>query len=129
MEEIKSALWCYSGEKAPGPGSFSFKLIKTKWELMKGDIFIFINHFERSGSIPNGCNSFFITLIPKVSDPLNLVFLALFISIALYILYFLYHGSCRGFGARCGCGLIAFGLGGLLDALLGFTDPSKEIWA
>lgn len=32
----------------------------------------FIKHFEKYGSISKGCNSSFITLLPKVNDPLSL---------------------------------------------------------
>ena len=28
-----------------------------------------IDHFHKSGKIPRGCNNSFITLIPKVNDP------------------------------------------------------------
>lgn len=39
---------------------------------MKSDIFNFVRHFPIHGSIGNGCNSSFITLVPKVFDPLGL---------------------------------------------------------
>lgn len=39
---------------------------------MKDDVFDFVKQFEKSGYIAPGCNSSFITLIPKTSDPLNL---------------------------------------------------------
>lgn len=66
IEEVKLAVWCCGGDKALVPDEFSFKVTKTKWEIVKGDIFRFIKHFERFDSITNGCSSSFITLIPKV---------------------------------------------------------------
>lgn len=72
MEELKSAVWCCGGEKAPGPDGYTFKLIKHKWEVMKSDIWEFVKFFERTGTFTPGCNSAFVTLIPKVPDPLIL---------------------------------------------------------
>lgn len=62
-------LW---NEKALGPDGFTFKLFKSKWEIMKNDIVNFVKHFERNCSLAVGCNSSFVTLIPKVPDPLTL---------------------------------------------------------
>lgn len=39
---------------------------------MRNDIVDFVKYFERNGSIAPGCNSSFVTLIPKVTDPLTL---------------------------------------------------------
>jgi len=72
MEEIKREMWSCGGEKASGPDGFTFKLLRHKWELMKFDICNFVRHFERTGTFSKGCNSSFITLIPKVTDPLHL---------------------------------------------------------
>lgn len=63
---------CCGGEKVPGPDGLTFKLIKANWDLMSGDIFNFVKYFEQHASMTKGCNSSFITLIPKVADPLFL---------------------------------------------------------
>lgn len=39
---------------------------------MKQDMVQFVAYFESSGRFATGCNSSFITLIPKIKDPLNL---------------------------------------------------------
>lgn len=39
---------------------------------MKDDIMAFVKEFARKGRMAKGCNSTFITLVPKVSDPLTL---------------------------------------------------------
>lgn len=42
VEEIKNAVWGCGREKAHGPGVFTFKLIKNKWESIKSDIINFV---------------------------------------------------------------------------------------
>ncbi|GJT95773.1 RNA-directed DNA polymerase, eukaryota, reverse transcriptase zinc-binding domain protein [Tanacetum coccineum] len=70
IAEIKDAVWAYGSSKAPGPDDFSFAFIKKYWDLLKSDIFDFVNSFFESGSMPHGTNSSFFTLIPK-GDPLS----------------------------------------------------------
>ncbi|GJW29733.1 RNA-directed DNA polymerase, eukaryota, reverse transcriptase zinc-binding domain protein [Tanacetum coccineum] len=53
-----------------GPDGFTFKFIKKQWDVIKDDIFAYVKEFELTSFIPRGCNSSFITLIPKVDDPL-----------------------------------------------------------
>ncbi|KAL7613388.1 hypothetical protein Lser_V15G07136 [Lactuca serriola] len=72
FEEVKQAIWSYGGEKASGPDGYTFKILKSKWDLIKADIFRFMKHFESHGSLARGCNSSFISLISKVKDPLHL---------------------------------------------------------
>ena len=72
MEEIKAAVWDCCSSKSPGPDGFNFKFIKRYWDVVKFDVFNFINHFENNGSLARGCNASFITLIPKKADPLEL---------------------------------------------------------
>lgn len=71
-QEIKTAIWSCGGEKAPGPDGFTFKLLKDKWDIIKEDVIKFVKHFEASGTLAPGCNSSFITLIPKTPDLLSL---------------------------------------------------------
>nr|GEU90540.1 RNA-directed DNA polymerase, eukaryota [Tanacetum cinerariifolium] len=65
--EIKKAVWDCGMDKAPGPDGFSFGFYRRFWYLIEKDVcdavryFFFIN-WEFS----NGCNSFFIALIPKI---------------------------------------------------------------
>ncbi|GKE78519.1 putative RNA-directed DNA polymerase [Tanacetum coccineum] len=71
-QEIKNAVWDCTGEKAPGPDGFTFKLIKKHWNLLSDDIITYVNDFYHSSLIPRGCNSSFITLVPKVDDSLTI---------------------------------------------------------
>lgn len=67
-EEIKHAVWVCEGFKVPGPDGFTFAFFKTHWDCIKGDIVRFVKEFELTGCLPKGCNSTFITLIPKIND-------------------------------------------------------------
>nr|GEY26311.1 RNA-directed DNA polymerase, eukaryota [Tanacetum cinerariifolium] len=70
MEEIKTAVWDCGSNKAPGPDGYSFFFIKRFWDLLKHEIQEFVVNFFSSRKFPQGVNSGFITLIPKVSNPL-----------------------------------------------------------
>lgn len=39
------------------------------WDILKHDFVATMKDFEKTCQLPQGCNSAFITLIPKVSDP------------------------------------------------------------
>ncbi|GJR03016.1 reverse transcriptase domain-containing protein [Tanacetum coccineum] len=71
-QEIKDAIWDCGGDKAPGPDGFTFKFIKKHWEIIKDDIIAYVKEFENTSYFPRGCNSSFITLIPKIDDPLTI---------------------------------------------------------
>nr|GEV33571.1 hypothetical protein [Tanacetum cinerariifolium] len=49
LEEVKNAVWDYGSNKASGPDGFSFAFIKKYWDLMKNDIFEFVNSFFVTG--------------------------------------------------------------------------------
>ncbi|KAJ9557471.1 hypothetical protein OSB04_012085 [Centaurea solstitialis] len=70
--EVKQAIWDCGGDKSPGPDGFSLLFYKTFWSTIKGDLMKAIKHFEEYASLGQGCNSSFITLIPKCADPLSL---------------------------------------------------------
>lgn len=71
-EEIRRAVWDCGGDRAPGPDGFNFTFIKTFWSTVKDDFIKAIKHFEVFGTLARGCNSSFITLVPKLKDPINL---------------------------------------------------------
>ncbi|GKD98181.1 RNA-directed DNA polymerase, eukaryota, partial [Tanacetum coccineum] len=68
MPEVKKAVWDCGSEKSLGPDGFSFKFIKHYWELIGEEILQAIKFFGSSCSIAKGCNSSFISLIPKKLD-------------------------------------------------------------
>ncbi|GJV26891.1 RNA-directed DNA polymerase, eukaryota, reverse transcriptase zinc-binding domain protein [Tanacetum coccineum] len=69
-QEVKLAVWSCGNDKTPGPDGFSFALFKRRWDVFKNDIMDLVKEFMESSYIPSGCNSSFITLIPKVSSPM-----------------------------------------------------------
>ncbi|GJY22925.1 hypothetical protein Tco_0396583, partial [Tanacetum coccineum] len=79
-EDIKRAVWDCGGDQAPSPDGFRFKFFKTFWDFIQPDVVWFVREFFQSGYFPKGCNSSFITLIPKVS---NAKFVSEFRSISL----------------------------------------------
>ncbi|GJV85542.1 putative RNA-directed DNA polymerase, eukaryota, reverse transcriptase zinc-binding domain protein [Tanacetum coccineum] len=71
MDEVKVAVWDCGNDKVPGPDGYTFAFIKRYWDILKNDILYFVNLFLSSRKMPLGSNSSFITLIPKVSNPIN----------------------------------------------------------
>ena len=69
---IRESIWNCGGDKAPAPDGFTFNFIKRYWDFMQDDIMRFVKHFEEFGSFSRGSNSSFISLLPKVKDPLTL---------------------------------------------------------
>nr|GEX58496.1 RNA-directed DNA polymerase, eukaryota [Tanacetum cinerariifolium] len=70
FDEIRTVVWDCGSQKAPGPDGYSFMFIKKFWELLNHDIHKFVVNFFSIGKFPQCSNSSFITLIPKVSNPL-----------------------------------------------------------
>ncbi|GJU63720.1 putative RNA-directed DNA polymerase, eukaryota, reverse transcriptase zinc-binding domain protein [Tanacetum coccineum] len=58
-------------DKAPGPDGYTFAFIKCFWDNLKTDILDFVNAFLATRKMPLVSNSSFITLILKVSNPIN----------------------------------------------------------
>nr|GEU90858.1 putative RNA-directed DNA polymerase, eukaryota, reverse transcriptase zinc-binding domain protein [Tanacetum cinerariifolium] len=70
LEEIRNAVWSCGNDKSLGPDGFSFLFIKTYWDFFKEDVVSFVNNFLDSKSMPRGTNSSFITLVPKIANPI-----------------------------------------------------------
>ncbi|GKE19852.1 RNA-directed DNA polymerase, eukaryota, reverse transcriptase zinc-binding domain protein [Tanacetum coccineum] len=70
LVEIKASVWDCGSSKTSGPDGFTFKFYKKHWNTIEHDIVLFVKDFEVSDSIPRGCNSSFIILVPKGDDPL-----------------------------------------------------------
>ncbi|GKA81473.1 RNA-directed DNA polymerase, eukaryota, partial [Tanacetum coccineum] len=67
-EEIKAAVWNCGENKSPGPDGYTFEFLKKYWAVIGPDISEAVDYFFVKGTFPKGCNSSFITLIPKVLD-------------------------------------------------------------
>ncbi|GJY15773.1 RNA-directed DNA polymerase, eukaryota [Tanacetum coccineum] len=70
-DEIRLAVWDCGSQKAPGPDGFSFLFLKTYWDLLKDDVVRAVRGVFDSFEMPKGTNSSFITLIPKVANPIH----------------------------------------------------------
>ncbi|KAJ9567589.1 hypothetical protein OSB04_003555 [Centaurea solstitialis] len=71
-QEVKKVVWSCGHNKAPGPDGFTFEFIRKYWEVVGGDFIEAVKFFESNMLINPGSNSSFITLVPKVRDPLSL---------------------------------------------------------
>ncbi|GJV12047.1 putative RNA-directed DNA polymerase, eukaryota, reverse transcriptase zinc-binding domain protein [Tanacetum coccineum] len=71
-EEIRSAVWDCGSQKALGPDGFSFLFLKTYWEILKEDVAKAVRCVFDSFIMPKGVNSSFITLIPKIANPIHI---------------------------------------------------------
>nr|GEY45022.1 transposon TX1 uncharacterized [Tanacetum cinerariifolium] len=67
-DEIKLAVWDCGGDKALGPNGFSIKFFTFFWDLVDNDVINFVHEIFHTSLFPQGCNSSFIALIPKVSN-------------------------------------------------------------
>ncbi|KAG9446752.1 hypothetical protein H6P81_012880 [Aristolochia fimbriata] len=64
-EEINTAIFSLSGDKALGPDGFTAEFYKAGWEFMKNDIMNLFQEFYDDGITSDSMGSSFITLIPK----------------------------------------------------------------
>nr|GEY43021.1 RNA-directed DNA polymerase, eukaryota [Tanacetum cinerariifolium] len=67
-EEVKKAVWDCGSDKSRGPDGFSFSFFHHFWSTIEKDIFEAVDCFFTNGDMPNGRNSNFIALIPKIID-------------------------------------------------------------
>jgi len=72
MAKIKVVVRESEGSKSSGPDGFNFAFVKEFWYLIKNEVRIMFDQFHVNEVIPKSMLSFFVTLIPKVSSPLEL---------------------------------------------------------
>lgn len=71
-DEIWRAVKGCDSKKEPRPDGFNFGFIKKYWGILKDDMVKAVQYFWESGFISKGCNSSFLTFIPKSKDALGL---------------------------------------------------------
>ncbi|KAJ9546920.1 hypothetical protein OSB04_019463 [Centaurea solstitialis] len=71
-KEIKDAVWSCGNNKAPGPDGFTFEFIRKFWEVVGKDFCDAVKFFEVNSLINPNSNASFVTLVPKLNDPLSL---------------------------------------------------------
>ncbi|GKD44344.1 RNA-directed DNA polymerase, eukaryota, partial [Tanacetum coccineum] len=64
-DEIKKAVWDCGTNKSPGLDGFTFDFIHRYWKIINQDVVNSVREFFVTSKFPPGCNSSFITLIPK----------------------------------------------------------------
>lgn len=71
-QEVREAIKECGGSKAPGPDGVNFKFIRRFWHIIREDLMKAVMWFYDKGEISRGCNASFVTLIPKVENPVGL---------------------------------------------------------
>jgi hypothetical protein len=72
VEEVRGVVEDADGNKSPGPDGFNFAFLKGAWEVIGGDVMTFMHEFHEKAILPKALSSYFITLIPKISNPHSL---------------------------------------------------------
>nr|GEX69510.1 RNA-directed DNA polymerase, eukaryota [Tanacetum cinerariifolium] len=70
-DEIRKAVWSCGENKSPGPDGFSLEFFRKFWDLIGPDMCIAVDWFFTHNSFSRGYNASFISLIPKVHDPMS----------------------------------------------------------
>ncbi|XP_071727561.1 uncharacterized protein [Rutidosis leptorrhynchoides] len=69
--EIHDTILDCGSSKAPGPYGFNMGFFKRYWNLVKIDLIAAVNWFWEKPDFSRGCNSSFVTLVPKKSNPMS----------------------------------------------------------
>lgn len=69
LEEVKQVVFSIDSNKTPGSDGFGSGFFKNYWHIIKKDLFNCIIEFFTKGKILKEINHTFITLIPKVDNP------------------------------------------------------------
>lgn len=69
QEELEEVVLSFDGNKSPGSDGFNFKFIQEFMTLLKEEIWVVVNEFFETKRIPKGFTSYFVALIPKISNP------------------------------------------------------------
>jgi hypothetical protein len=65
MEEVKNIVWGCDGSKCPGPDGFNFKFYRLAWDFIAQDILNIVLSCFRTGRLPKGIETTYVTLLPK----------------------------------------------------------------
>ncbi|KAJ9558370.1 hypothetical protein OSB04_012984 [Centaurea solstitialis] len=71
-EEIWNAVRDCGRDKSPGPDGFTMEFIVHFWGLLKHYLMALLDRFWEESEFGHGCNASFLTLVPKVANPLSL---------------------------------------------------------
>nr|GEV11368.1 transposon TX1 putative 149 kDa protein [Tanacetum cinerariifolium] len=68
LDEIHTAVWGCGVDKSSGPDGFTFEFFRKYWAVVGPDFSTAVEWFFEHGDFAIGCNSSFVTLIPKFLD-------------------------------------------------------------
>jgi hypothetical protein len=68
MEDLQTAVFEMSANKAAGPDGFDAEFYQKSWELVKQDLFGLLNDFKKGELDIDRLNYGVITLVPKGRD-------------------------------------------------------------
>ncbi|KAL5752312.1 hypothetical protein ACOSQ2_022819 [Xanthoceras sorbifolium] len=72
LEEVKISLFGIWGMKAPGPDGYSAAFYHHFWDMCKSDLYTLVDGCFEAGRLKEKINQTLITLIPKVTSPLDM---------------------------------------------------------
>ena len=72
LKEIKNVVWACGTSKASGYDGFNFKAFREVWEEITSKVYSFIGKFFRTRRILKIINLTWVTLIPKVQNPISI---------------------------------------------------------
>jgi hypothetical protein len=70
-DEIDQAIKEMPSERAPGPDGFNMQFIMKCWHIIKSDFYQLRHDFFNEAVSLQAINSPFITLIPKINNPVS----------------------------------------------------------
>ena len=72
MDEIDQVIKDIHSDRAPGPDGFNGLFLKKCWDIIKQDIYTMIWDFFEGNIDIQSINTAFITLIPKITNPIDM---------------------------------------------------------
>ena len=72
MDEIDQVIKDIHSDRAPGPDGFNGLFLKKCWNIIKQDIYTMIWDFFEGNIDTQSINTAFITLIPKITNPIDM---------------------------------------------------------
>lgn len=70
LAELKNVVFCMGNNKAPGPDGYNSYFFKKAWPLIHSLLFEAVDSFFLNGKLLRQINNTFVTLIPKVANPM-----------------------------------------------------------
>ncbi|KAL2925374.1 LINE-1 retrotransposable element ORF2 protein [Bienertia sinuspersici] len=72
-DEVRKAIFSIKDDKSPGPDGFGSYFFQDNWTLIGKDVCEAVRSFFSSGKLLKELNATFLTLIPKVNCPTNVI--------------------------------------------------------